>query len=125
KMIIDEYFDVSKKMIDSKIFKNICHIDTIFRYINKNDITPVDDCDISEERVLELGRMCIKNNIKIEYNLSGLRFPINRPFPSKNIASQLRKEGAKFFIGSDSHSVKFFEEIIPEVKKAYEFLNIN
>jgi histidinol-phosphatase (PHP family) len=124
KHIIDEYFEIYKEMIESRLFKNVCHIDTIFRYINKNDIIPEEDCNISEERVLELGRMCIKNNINIEYNLSGLKFPINRPFPSKEITSQLINEGANFFIGSDSHSINYFEEMIPEVKKAYEFLNL-
>ncbi|GAG54424.1 unnamed protein product, partial [marine sediment metagenome] len=44
-----------EKMINSKIFENICHIDVIFRYINENDIEPTKDCNITEERVLELG----------------------------------------------------------------------
>ncbi len=124
KQVIDDYFEVYKFMIESKIFKNVCHIDTIYRYINENDLKPSDDCDISEKRVLNLGRLCIKNKIRIEYNLSGVRFPIKRPFPSKEIAKQLRSEGAKFFIGSDSHSLVFFEETIPKVIDAYEFLGL-
>jgi len=122
--VLDDYFEISRKMIESKIFKNICHIDTIFRYINDHDIKPLDDCDVSDERVLELGRLCIKNKINIEYNLSGSRFPINRPFPSKEIAKQLKLERAKFFVGSDSHSVEFFQENISKVKDAYNFLGI-
>ncbi|MFX1410172.1 MAG: histidinol-phosphatase HisJ family protein [Promethearchaeota archaeon] len=121
--IIDEYFEVYEKMINSEIFKNVCHIDTIFRYINNNDIKPDDDCDISDERVLELGRLCIKNKINIEYNLSGLKFPIKHTFPSKEIVRQLKYEGGKFFVGSDSHSIKYFEKQIPKVKEAYNFLN--
>ncbi|MFW9936968.1 MAG: PHP domain-containing protein [Candidatus Thorarchaeota archaeon] len=124
KDVIDEYFKISKEMIESKIFKNVCHIDTIYRYINENDIIPEENCDISEETVLELGRLCIKNNIKIEYNLSGLRFPIKRPFPSRKITLELIKEGARFFVGSDSHSIEYFEKIIPEIKKSYEYLNL-
>ena len=109
-------------MINSKIFKNICHIDTIFRYINENDIKPTINCDVSEERVLDLGRLCIKNKIAIEYNLSGLKFPINRPFPSKGVVTKLKREGATFFVGSDSHSLEYFENKIPKVQEAYEFL---
>jgi HisJ family histidinol phosphate phosphatase len=124
KQVIDDYFETYRMMIDSKIFKNVCHIDTIFRYINENDLVPSDDCNISEERVLNLGRSCIKNKIRIEYNLSGIRFPINRPFPSKEVVKQLKSEHAKFFIGSDSHSLEFFEETIPKVKQAYEFLGL-
>jgi HisJ family histidinol phosphate phosphatase len=122
--VLNDYFEISKMMIESKIFKNICHIDTIFRYINEHDIKPLDDCDISDERVLDLGRLCIKNKINIEYNLSGSRFPINRSFPSKEIAKQLKLERAKFFVGSDSHSVEFFQDNISKVKDAYNFLGI-
>ncbi|MFX1345512.1 MAG: PHP domain-containing protein [Promethearchaeota archaeon] len=123
KDIIDEYFETTKMMINSQIFRNICHIDTIFRYINENDIKPEDDCDVSESRVLDLGRLCIKNKIQIEYNLSGNRFSIGRSFPSKMLTTQLLKEGGKFFVGSDSHSLDYFESQIPNVKKAYLFIN--
>ena len=122
KTIIDEYFETCEMMVKSKIFKNICHMDTIFRYINDNDIKPTEDCDVSEERVLNLGRLCIKNKIAIEYNLSGLRFPINRPFPSKEVVTKLKNEGASFFVGSDSHSLEYFKDKINSIKEAYEFL---
>ncbi len=124
RQVIDDYFEISRMMIESKIFKNICHIDTIYRYINEHDIKPLENCDISDERVLNLGRLCIKNKISIEYNLSGLGFPIGRPFPSKENAKQLRLERCKFFVGSDSHSIENFQENIPKVKEAYEFLGI-
>ncbi|TFF90001.1 MAG: histidinol-phosphatase HisJ family protein [Promethearchaeota archaeon] len=122
KDVIAEYFVASQKMVESKIFKNVCHIDTIFRYINENDIKPEDDCDVSNKKVLELGRLCIKNKLTIEYNLSGTRFPINRPFPSREVARILKDEGVKFFIGSDSHSLDYFEDQIPKIKKAYHLL---
>ena len=73
--------------------------------------------------MLELGRMCIKNNMRIEYNISGEKFPIGRPFPSKPVISQLVKEGCKFFVGSDSHSLDYFEKQITKVKDAYVYLN--
>jgi len=123
KDIIDEYFETSEMMINSQIFTNICHIDTIFRYINENDIKPEEDCDVSEERVLELGRLCIKNNMRIEYNLSGKKFTLGRSFPSKTVISLLKKEGGKFFVGSDSHSLDYFESQITNVKRAYKYLN--
>jgi HisJ family histidinol phosphate phosphatase len=124
KDVIAEYFVASQKMVKSKIFENICHIDTIFRYINENDIKPEEDCDVSNKKVLELGRSCINNKITIEYNLSGTRFPIKRPFPSREIVRALKKEGAKFFIGSDSHSLDFFETQIPKLKDTYHFLEM-
>jgi len=123
KSVVDEYFELMRKMIELKIFENICHLDTIFRYINPNDIKPTTDIDVSAERVLELGRLCVKNKIRIEYNLSGFKYPISRTFPDNNIVIQLREEGAQFFVGSDSHTIDYFRSMIPKVKKAYKFLN--
>ena len=120
--IVDDFFSQSKYMIESKIFKNICHIDTIFRYINENDIIPPPDCDCSDERILNLGRSCIKNGLKVEYNLSGVKYPIGRSFPSIDVALQLKEEGAQFFVGSDSHDVAYFQEKIKSVKEACKLL---
>ena len=122
KSIVDEYFDLMERMINSKIFKNICHLDTVFRYINTKDLSPTFDVDVSDERVLELGRLCIKNKQHIEYNLSGLSYPIARSFPSKQIIKKLIKEGAKIFVGSDSHSINYFRTRIHKVKKAYKYV---
>jgi len=125
KDIVDEYFELMERLINSKIFKNICHLDTIFRYLNPKDFKPTFDCDISDERVLNLGRLCIENRISIEYNLSGIKYPIKRTFPSKEVIKQLNKEGARIFVGSDSHSVNYFRTKIQKVKKAYKFLKKN
>ena len=121
--VVNQFFELSEDMIKSKIFQNICHLDTIFRYINTRDIKPSFDTDISDERVIELGRLCILHDIKIEYNLSGLKFPIGRSFPNKSVIEQLKREGANIFIGSDSHSIEYFERMIPLVKKEYRLLN--
>jgi HisJ family histidinol phosphate phosphatase len=123
KKIIDDYFELSKKMINSQIFNNICHLDTIFRYINNNEFVPKEDCDISDSRVLDLGRLCIKNNLQVELNLSGFRFPIKRSFPSMDVVKKLKEEGGKIFVGSDSHSLNYFKEQIPKVIEAYNLLN--
>ncbi len=125
KQIINKYFELSVKMINSQIFRHVCHIDTIFRYINNNDFIPTDDCDVSDNRVVDLGLLCIKNNIKVELNLSGLRFPIKRSFPSMNVMKTLKKEGVEYFVGSDSHSLDYFEEQIPKVIETYKTLNLH
>lgn len=123
KEVVDDFFALSKELIESRIFTNICHLDTIFRYINMRDLIPSIDTNVSEERVLELGRACIKNDVRIEYNLSGRYYPIRRPFPSQEVITQLIKEGARIFIGSDSHSLEHFKENISEVVNAYKQLD--
>ncbi|MFX1256973.1 MAG: histidinol-phosphatase HisJ family protein [Promethearchaeota archaeon] len=122
KKIVDEYFELMERMINSNIFKNICHLDTIFRYINPHDLKPTLDVDISDDRILEIGRLCIKNEIKIEYNLSGMQYSIARTFPSKKNIKILKSEGAQVFVGSDSHSLNYFRTKIRKVKRAYKFL---
>jgi HisJ family histidinol phosphate phosphatase len=123
KQIVDEFFEITRMLIQSKIFKNICHIDTIYRYINKDDIKPPKELNTSDDTVLELGQLCIKNKISIEYNLSGFKFPIGRSFPSKEVVYNLRENGANFFVGSDSHDIIYFKDQVPKVKDAYDFIN--
>ncbi len=125
KKVIDDYFVFMERMIKSNLFNRICHLDTVFRYINRNDISPTPDCDISEERVLKLGRFCVKHGLSIEWNLSGEKFPIARTSPSQEVIATLKSEGADVYVGSDSHSVGYFQEQISKVKKAYKFLNKN
>jgi len=122
KQVVVEFFHTLKQLIKSEIFENLCHLDTIFRYINPKDVQPTFDMNVSEKRVLELGRLCIEKDIRIEYNLSGYIYPVNRPFPAKHVIKELVKEGAKFFVGSDSHSVNYFRTNIRRVKKAYKYL---
>ena len=100
----------------------MCYIWCIL-LINNNKFKPEDDCDVSDDRVINLGRLCIKNNIKIELNLSGSRFPIKRTFPSRDVVKILKSEGADFFIGSDSHSLEYFENQIPKVLEMYSYLS--
>lgn len=122
KSIVDEFFNLSRKMINSGIFKNVCHLDTIFRYINKKDVKPSFNTDVSNDRVFELGRMCMEREIAIEYNLSGRKYSLKRPFPGKRVIKVLKKEGARVFVGSDSHSTNYFKAQIRRVKRAYKFL---
>lgn len=120
--IIETYFETMEKMIDSKIFSNILHLDTIYRYINPNDIKPPKKMSLYEKKILQLGEKCIANGLNIEFNLSGTRFSIGRPFPSFPIMKELIEKGANFFIGSDSHSLNYFRSQIPNVKKYYQIL---
>ncbi|MFO8019173.1 MAG: histidinol-phosphatase HisJ family protein [Promethearchaeia archaeon] len=121
--VVDDYFSIMEQLIKSQIFENVCHLDTIFRYINEDDILPPKDCNISEERVLKLGQLCIENGIRIEYNLSGYKYSIGRPFPSKYVIKELTLKGAPVYVGSDSHSLEYFKQNVQNVKNAYKFLN--
>jgi HisJ family histidinol phosphate phosphatase len=120
--IIETYFHSMEKMIESEIFSNICHIDTVFRYINSSEIKPPKDLRDYETKIVNLGEKCIEKGISVEYNLSGTRFSLGRPFPSFKMMKYLIQKGLNYFVGSDSHSLEYFKSQILNVKKAYEVL---
>ena len=80
RQVIDDYFEISRMMIESKIFKNICHIDTIYRYINEHDIKPLDDCDISDNEFLIWGVYVLKTKLGLNITCQVYVFPLIDPF---------------------------------------------
>ncbi|MHA1689589.1 MAG: PHP domain-containing protein [Promethearchaeota archaeon] len=122
--VIDEFLEITHKMIDSNLFKNICHVDSIFRYLNDNDIKLDRPIEVHDDFFIALGKECAKKGIKLEFNLSGIRYPIQRPFPSLELALKLKQEGVRFFIGSDSHSLKHFKYHVAQIKEMTDFFKI-
>jgi HisJ family histidinol phosphate phosphatase len=121
--IVEIYFDLQEKMIKSGLFTAIAHIDTIYRYCG-SIILGEKKYQNSEyggytQRIIEL---CIKNNIWIEYNLSGFRYSVNRPFPPEEMVKKFSKLGAKWFVGSDCHTIPTFNRFVPKIKKANALL---
>ncbi|MHA1820847.1 MAG: hypothetical protein ACTSVC_10275, partial [Promethearchaeota archaeon] len=112
--VIEKYFELMNKMLDTKLFDSIAHIDTIFRFCN--DLVkwkPEYENFPATNQVIE---RCINEDIWFEINISGLNYPIKRPFPPERMVKKAIKKGAKVYIGSDSHNVKTFEEFIPKIK---------
>ncbi|MHA1339348.1 MAG: histidinol-phosphatase HisJ family protein [Promethearchaeota archaeon] len=124
--VVEIYFEIEKSLVKSKLFNAVAHIDTIFRYCNK--IVPKKDQYDSYFKTKEIIALCIKEGIWIEYNISGYRYPIGRPFPPESMLEEYIPKGAKFFIGSDSHSVETFNLFIPKIKesnkKIRNFINL-
>jgi len=119
---VTKYFDLQERMIKTKIFKAVAHIDTIFRYCR--ELVPMKDEYDRFERTKKIIELCIETGTWIEYNLSGWRFPINRPFPAEPFLHEYIPKGAHFYVGSDSHSVADFAEYVPKVQTATKLLNI-
>lgn len=114
------YFELLEKMIKTRIFKAIAHPDTIYRFCKS--VIPFKNSYDSSEYTKKIIDLCIQNDIWVEYNLSGIRHPVGRPFPPENIITESIKRGAKVYVGSDSHSVSFFESFIPEIRKANKLI---
>jgi histidinol-phosphatase (PHP family) len=120
--ILERYFDEVEAGITSQLFDGFAHIDGVMRYLPKYpgyaDLEPY-----WQRRTIELGRLCQKHAVLVEVNLRGLLHPWNRTHPAEHLVSELGKTGAKFFIGSDSHCLRDFQDSIPLLQQMHEVLN--
>ena len=118
--VVEKYYERLSKMINSGLFSAIAHPDVIFRFCTNQDLE--NKKYEVDERLIEILKPCISNNILIELNISGLYFEVGRTFPSETVVNHLLANGAKFFVGSDSHSVHDFEKRILNVRKAHDLV---
>jgi len=119
--ILRRYFDEVEGAIRSGLFDGIAHIDGVMRFVPLYNVGQK-LMTFWEERTLELGHLCHANKVPIEINLRGLTPPWGETHPSRPLVTQLVQAGAHFFIGSDSHSIKDFEEAIPQLKEQHAYL---
>jgi histidinol-phosphatase (PHP family) len=119
--IIERYFDEVEAAIKSELFTGFAHIDGVMRffpqYPGSTDLTA-----FWKHRTKELGLLCQQLGITIEVNLRGLIHPWGRLHPDSQIIDELIQAGAKFYVGSDSHCLKDFEEAAPQVHQMHAFL---
>lgn len=116
--IKQKYYKIMKQLIFSSeqfSWNGICHFDVIYKYVN--DLVVADKKFERDTQLYRLGKLAIDKKIAIEINLGGLRAPVKRTLPASSLLEKLSKIGSKFFIGSDSHSLKTFEETIPIIKE--------
>jgi histidinol-phosphatase (PHP family) len=119
--ILRRYFDEVEGAIRSGLFDGIAHIDGVMRFVplyneGKNLM------DYWHQRTFELGKLCVAYGIPIEINLRGLHYPWGQTHPSQLLIAQLIQEGAHFFVGSDSHKLKDFENAVPQLRKVHAYL---
>ncbi|MHA1729743.1 MAG: histidinol-phosphatase HisJ family protein [Promethearchaeota archaeon] len=122
--VIGIYYNLLENMIKSKIFNAIAHIDTIYRYVGSSFIPMEDEYKNSEYKgyTRQIIDLCIEEGVWIEFNLSGYRYPIGRPFPPRQMIEEFGKKGAKIFIGSDSHKIETFQHFIPKIKETNKLI---
>ncbi|HMF31880.1 MAG TPA: hypothetical protein VKK79_10715 [Candidatus Lokiarchaeia archaeon] len=118
--IVDQYFSVEQQMVESGLFAAIAHPDVIFRFCG--DTVPPDFDVPNDPRLIELGNLCRQRMIQVEFNIRGLHYPCQRPFPCVEVAQLFLSQGIKMWVGSDSHSVADFAEQVPCILKANEFV---
>lgn len=119
--VADIYFEIEKKMVKSKIFDAVAHIDTIYRFCNS--FVPMKTEYDQNSQVKEIANLCKETDTWLEWNLSGFRYPIGRPFPPFKIIKEHLGNGGKVFIGSDTHAVKTLKEFVPRIQKGYKMMH--
>ena len=120
--ILERYFDEVENAISSQLFDGLAHIDGVMRYV---PLYPGSGSLEAywEQRTLQLGLLCQKHGVLVEVNLRGLLHPWKQTHPAKTIIDELAKDGVQFFVGSDSHCLRDFQESIPLLKETHDVLN--
>ena len=118
---LERYFDEVDSAIRSKLFSGIAHIDGVMRFLplfpGSSKVT-----SLWKQRTKELGLLCKEQGVLIEVNLRGLNHPWCRMHPDPQLIDELILAGAKFFVGSDSHSLKDFENTAPKLCQLNAYL---
>lgn len=117
---IMDYYVENLKMVKFGKFHILGHLGIFERYYNK----PVD-----KKKFLpiidEIFENIIKKDIALEINLSGLQKNINSIIPTKDIVKRYKEKGGRLIsIGSDSHTVKSFENSVKFYDEVFNYLFI-
>lgn len=119
--ILERYFNEVESAIRSQLFSGIAHIDGVMRFVplfpGSSKVIP-----IWKQQTKDLGLLCTELGVLIEVNLRGLNHPWGRMHPDPQIIDELILSGAKFFVGSDSHSLKDFEKTAPQLCQLNAYL---
>ncbi len=114
--LLDEYFDLQKEMIKTRLFDSIAHPDVIFRFLDGNE-SFFKKSYIFDKRLMEIGHLCKSTNTLFEINISSLRYPWNYSLASKELLPHLIAHEIPLSIGSDSHILDHFENAILDLRK--------
>ncbi len=119
--LVNEYFECERKMVESGLFDAIAHPDVIFRF--SGDLVEDQPSYKIHPRLLEIGNLCKKHNVRVEWNLGGILFPCHRSFPDIPVVKSFLKNNVQMFVGSDSHSVTDLKRQAPWIKQANSFIS--
>jgi len=114
KKLYDEYFNLVKQAIESRLFDTIGHIDLIkiFGFKPKNDIT----------NLLENVADALKENkVCVELNTRGLSKPCKEIYPSEKLLKICFENKVQVTLGSDAHNPeevgRYFDKAIKLLKE--------
>jgi histidinol-phosphatase (PHP family) len=113
--VAEFYFEMLKKLINSKLFDSIAHPDIIKR--NAILVYGSFPVELYKDYFHEIAGLLIKNKVCFEINTNPYQFPgQNILYPSSDLIKLLYSEGARnVTLGSDAHSLERIGERIPEV----------
>lgn len=101
--LLNEYFDEIITMINWGQFDVLAHIDYPLRYAVGEQKCHV-DMGVFSNKIDEILRLLVEKNIALEINTSGLRQPLGRTLPGREILKRYRDLGGEMItVGSDAH----------------------
>jgi HisJ family histidinol phosphate phosphatase len=119
--VLKRYFEGMEVAIKSKLFDGMAHLDVVMRFASAYPNFPKVK-QLWQNQTQELGLLCKENGVLVEVNVGGLNQPWKHTYPSRDMVDQLLDAGTRFFVGSDSHTLEAFLNMIPEVREITEYL---
>ncbi|MBE6904455.1 MAG: histidinol-phosphatase HisJ family protein [Ruminococcaceae bacterium] len=118
--LLERYFDILLKMVETFDFDVLTHLDYPFRYISSFSNQP--DVDEFNEQIDKILKAVIEKNKVIEVNTSNLYKGIMRTLPEYSIVERYAALGGKTVsLGSDAHCAQNigngFENVLTALKK--------
>lgn len=92
----ESYIDAIEAMLEDPFYDVICHLDVVSKFGDE----PSRDFRGRWRGVLE---KISANNIVVEINTSGFRYPLAGMFPGEDLLAMLAQSGAAITLGSDAH----------------------
>lgn len=120
-LVLKKYWDYLQIMISAEIFDGIAHPDVIYRFFSEKDRKSHPEYE-RDQSILKIGELCFQTKTLMEVNLSGLRSPWKRSFPSESLVNHLRANDIEFFVGSDSHTTTAFEQSVLDIRKMNQLI---
>lgn len=114
-----KYFEVLKKMIKTKLFDVVAHIDIYKRTFTENHF--------EKERTEweEVAKLLLENDVGFEINTSRTREVPGETYPEKNVMELLVKKGVKkITTGSDAHRVEDIGRRLAEAESLLKNLGV-
>lgn len=113
--VVSLYFDRVQELIHSELFDVVAHPDVIYRFCTPPFFNTA-EFESYKQKILQIAWSCQKTATLMEINLSGFRYSWQDSFPKNDLLAHLFASETPLIIGSDSHVISQFTNLILKLR---------